>query len=85
MSVNSKEILNIDNLLQEGELLRRGNKPKNRAVTRAKGHIEERQIGKGKFYYYRRGIDKPVYLGTAEYILEKVRNRFTSKREKYSY
>jgi hypothetical protein len=36
-------------------------------------HLEGRKINGSLYYYYRRGIDKPIYLGSADAILRAVK------------
>lgn len=45
---------------------------KKRVRRVADPHLEARKINGHVYYYYRRGVDTPVYLGTADSILEVV-------------
>lgn len=43
-----------------------------KARKKAKAHIEPRTSNGQTYYWYRRGTDKPIYLGSAETILKAV-------------
>jgi hypothetical protein len=55
---------------------------KKRVRNKAEGHIEPYRSSGRIFYRYRRGRDKPVYLGTAKQILKAVVNERNQKRSK---
>lgn len=67
-----------EKLLQDGPLVsygrttRKRSRNKNRVQNLANPHIERRLVSGRAYYYYRRGTDKPVYLGTADAILKAV-------------
>ena len=78
MNNTETDNLNVKKLLQEtagGSLLdtpRHGtcNKP---GRPLAQPHLEPRTVNGKTYWYYRRGIDPPIYLGTADTILKKVK------------
>jgi hypothetical protein len=51
----------------------KGRCTKKRSRKTADGHIEPYKSGGRTFYRYRRGIDEPEYLGTAEYVRQAVK------------
>lgn len=79
----TRDPLDLDNFVNFLPNRRRGDKPpvKNiRKPKRKKGVIETRVTNGQTYYYYRRGTDKPVYLGTAEKIYETMQNSIRRKQ-----
>lgn len=82
---NNDDSLEIENFVQQAkkamckmddEMMNSGNctKHSGKRIRRLKDpRIEPYRTG-GKLYYrYRRGIDQPIHLGNADYILRKVK------------
>lgn len=63
--------------LQEWPIIKRKGSPSRKPVSKLKpAHIQKYTRPNGMvFYCYRRGVDKPIYLGTAETILKAVKER----------
>jgi hypothetical protein len=59
--------------LSFGDMVTKTSSTKKRIRRVAEPHIEKRRVHGRDYYYFRRGIDAPVYLGTAERILWCVR------------
>lgn len=49
---------------------------KKRIRRMADPHIESYKVGNLTYYRYRRGEDRPIYLGTADGILRAVKNKY---------
>ena len=78
MENNTHEINNSVKLLQDRPPLSFGVSPRkepcnNKPIKRiADPHIEAGKRKGKNYYYYRRGVDAPIYLGTADSILKAV-------------
>lgn len=63
--------LDIEKLLKKIPKRRRGRAGRKKGLTTAAPVIEVYKIIRGKkYYWYRRGTDPPIYLGSAEKILK---------------
>jgi len=63
----------VDDSLKVDELLRQAQALTNKRIHRiTEPHLRPHQVKGRTYYYYCRGTDKEIYLGTADHILEAV-------------
>lgn len=55
---------------------------KSRVRRIAEPHLEPRRVHGRVYWYYRRGVDPPVYLGTADAILKAVNDSRAGSTER---
>lgn len=67
-----EEMVQVNPIYSFGLLPRKEPRTKKRIRRIAEPHLEARRVNGKVYYRYRRGIDKPIYLGDADKVLTAV-------------